>query len=66
LPCQCPRLDIRRNLTNANDGEDVFKIILVWNWQWPRLFFGRAKPGRRRFPGPEPGPFGQAITLVLF
>lgn len=55
LPCQCPRLDIGKNLTNANAGEDVLKIILAWNWQRPRLFFRRAKPGRRRFPGPDRG-----------
>lgn len=54
LPCQCPRLGIEKNLTNANTGEHVFKIILAWNWQWPRLFFRRAKPGRR-FPGLDQG-----------
>lgn len=54
LPCQCPTLSVGKNLANANAGEDVFKIILAWNWQWPRLFFRTAKPGRR-FPGPDWG-----------
>lgn len=55
LSCHCPRLSIGKNLTNAHAGEDGFKIILAWNWQWPSLLFRIAKPGRRRFPGPDWG-----------
>lgn len=55
LPCHSPRLGIGKSLTNASAQEDVFKIILAWNWQWPSLLFRIAKPGRRRFPGPDWG-----------
>lgn len=50
LPWQCPSLAVGKSLTNGNAGEDVFKITLAWNWQWPRLLFRRAAPGRKRFP----------------
>lgn len=61
LPCQCPSLAVGKNLTNANAGEDVFKIILAWNWQWPRLFFRRAAPGRKRFPRADGGSLARPL-----